>query len=121
MAVASFRRAPLASVTSDYIQDVLSLLNVREGNYLDLTVQEELEDNEREYQSLDSIPGLKDREQTARQRPQTTEHPYQKQVRMEYIHRELNQKMMDGSYQTFIQELKNKGWWDEYQQWLQNR
>ena len=56
MVVASFRRAPLASVTSDYIQDVLSLLNVREGNYLDLTVQEELEDNEREYPWYGFVP-----------------------------------------------------------------
>ena len=57
MAVASFRRAPLASVHSDYIQDMLSKLNVREGNYLDLTVAEQLEDHyERDYPWYGFVP-----------------------------------------------------------------
>ena len=74
-------------------------------------------------QALDAVPGLRDREKAyqQQQRQRTTEHPMQKQVRMEYIRRELDQRMMNGGYQEFVQELKAKGWWEEYKRWLQEQ
>lgn len=68
-------------------------------------------------QSIDDIPGIKDRNQTYANMPKIGESPMKKQVRMEYIRRELGERSMNGKYDEFVEELNKKGWWEEYKKW----
>jgi hypothetical protein len=38
-----------------------------------------------------------------------------------YLSESQNRRMMEGGYEQFVQELKTKGWWNEYMQWLESQ